>query len=64
MRSRVSFRLPEPVSSSGDSGGGELSIPSNCTMQAMSTGDRAFFLFLALVILGEMMAGLLLDAVA
>ena len=33
-------------------------------MQAMSTGDRAFFLFLALVILGEMMAGLLLDAVA
>ena len=64
MRSRVSFRLPEPVSSSGDGGGGELSIPSNCTMQAMSTGDRAFFLFLALVILGEMMAGLLLDAVA
>ena len=39
-------------------------MPSNCTMQAMSTGDRAFFLFLALVILGEMMAGLLLDAVA
>ena len=70
MRSRVSFRLREPVAScrgaltSGDGGGGELSIPSNCTMQAMSTGDRAFFLFLALVILGEMMAGLLLDAVA
>ena len=51
------------AATSGD-GGGELSVPSNCTMQAMSTGDRAFFLFLALVILGEMMAGLLLDAVA
>ena len=51
--------------SSGD-GGGELSMPSSCTIQAVSSGDKAFFLFLALVILGEMTAaaGLLLDAVA
>ena len=39
-------------------------MPSSCTIQAVSSGDKAFFLFLALVILGEMTAGLLLDAVA
>ena len=49
--------------SSGD-GGGELSMPSSCTIQVVSSGYMAFFLFLALVIWGEMTAGLLLDAVA
>ena len=49
--------------SSGD-GGGELSMPSNCTLQVVSAGDKAFFLFLALVILWEVTAGLLLNAVA
>ena len=39
-------------------------MPSNCTLQVVSTGDKAFFLFLALVILWEVTAGLLLDAVA